>query len=669
MLDDAELLRRYASDRSENAFAELVRRHLAFVYAAALRQVGGDDSLAQDVAQIVFSDLGRKASELTRHRVLLGWLFTSTRYAAGKIVRGEQRRRAREWEAHTMHELNYEPAACADWAELRPVIDEVLASLNQTDRETVLLRFFEGCAFPEIGARFAITGDAARLRVERALDKMRAGLARHGVKSTTAGLALALANQPALALPTGLSAAVTGAALATATAGGGVIAGGLSIFMNTTKLGWTVGAALLAVSLAGNAYFLTREADVASAPGAPNTKPMPLATRSAGAAAAPAPPLANVDVAALRDQLRASGADEELVRTIVHGILRRRGRQEVSKQIFERAERGWWRDQHLTRGMTDLGTAEDPAIYQSIVTAPLEGLLGADPLDIAVSDARYAFLPGALGEEFGKLDRAQLSVLTAARTGNPTNDPAKAAEVQQQLRALEEKRQALRQTFTPEQRANWDMRLSPVASSLGRRTDLANGTEAEYVALFPIADGYAKASAEKLPDGTDVAAARNELQRSTMKQLVTTFGYERALDYIWSGTQEYTVVARASRDLNLPNSTAARVTQLAAETGVEAAKIEANPAATSEEKRAALAALQQRTQPALDALLSPDAQQQLGAAATTWFTALGRGSFKPIAPTLPGVSEFTAFNATISIGGPPVANRPSVVLPEPPSNR
>src|SRR5688572_22910088 len=102
MLDDAELLRRYASDRAEAAFAELVRRHLPFVYAAALRQVGGDDSLAQDVAQIVFSDLARKASELTRHRVLLGWLFTSTRYTAGKIVRGEQRRRAREREAHTM---------------------------------------------------------------------------------------------------------------------------------------------------------------------------------------------------------------------------------------------------------------------------------------------------------------------------------------------------------------------------------------------------------------------------------------------------------------------------------------------------------------------------------------------------------------------------------------
>jgi len=42
MTDDAELLRRYATDRSEAAFAELVRRHVDLVYSTALRQMGGD---------------------------------------------------------------------------------------------------------------------------------------------------------------------------------------------------------------------------------------------------------------------------------------------------------------------------------------------------------------------------------------------------------------------------------------------------------------------------------------------------------------------------------------------------------------------------------------------------------------------------------------------------
>jgi len=36
---DSQLLRAYAEHRSEPAFAELVRRHVDFVYSAALRMV------------------------------------------------------------------------------------------------------------------------------------------------------------------------------------------------------------------------------------------------------------------------------------------------------------------------------------------------------------------------------------------------------------------------------------------------------------------------------------------------------------------------------------------------------------------------------------------------------------------------------------------------------
>ena len=54
--DDQTLLRDYAEHGSERAFAELVRRHVAQVYAAALRRVNGDRALAADVTQTVFTD-------------------------------------------------------------------------------------------------------------------------------------------------------------------------------------------------------------------------------------------------------------------------------------------------------------------------------------------------------------------------------------------------------------------------------------------------------------------------------------------------------------------------------------------------------------------------------------------------------------------------------------
>jgi DNA-directed RNA polymerase specialized sigma24 family protein len=89
MNDDAELLRRYFEEGVDAAFAELVRRHVDLVYSAALRQVNGDTHLAADATQIVFSDLARKAGAPVGHQVLAGWLFTSTRFAAAKLVRGE----------------------------------------------------------------------------------------------------------------------------------------------------------------------------------------------------------------------------------------------------------------------------------------------------------------------------------------------------------------------------------------------------------------------------------------------------------------------------------------------------------------------------------------------------------------------------------------------------
>ena len=95
-MKDSELLARYAEEGSEMAFTELVRRHVDLVHSAALRQVGGNAALAQDVTQTVFIDLARKARTLSSRTVLTGWLYTSTRFAAAKQVRSEQRRLATE---------------------------------------------------------------------------------------------------------------------------------------------------------------------------------------------------------------------------------------------------------------------------------------------------------------------------------------------------------------------------------------------------------------------------------------------------------------------------------------------------------------------------------------------------------------------------------------------
>lgn len=214
MVDDTELLRRYAKDRSEDAFTELVQRHLNLVYSVALRQVGGDAHLARDVVQVVFTALARKAATLVDRSVLGGWLYRSAQFAAIDVVRSERRRRAREEQAHAMHEPTDHLSESADWEKLRPTLDEAIGELNEADRDAVVLRFFEARPFSEIGTRLHLTENAARMRVERALEKLHGLLARRGVTSTTAALGIALGSQVGATAPAGLAATVSSAAVA-----------------------------------------------------------------------------------------------------------------------------------------------------------------------------------------------------------------------------------------------------------------------------------------------------------------------------------------------------------------------------------------------------------------------------------------------------------------------
>lgn len=248
-IDDLELLRRYAANGDEAAFTELVQRHVNFVHSAALRQVNGDAPLAADATQLVFTDLARKAKALAGHQVLAGWLFTSTRYAARNLVRGERRRRVREQEAFQMQDLDQgEATPELDWQRVRPVLDDVLNELGRADREAVLLRFFEGRDYAGIGAKLNLSPNTVRMRVERALDKLRDMLERRGVASTSAVLAAALAGQAVAAAPAGLAATVTGAALAGASTATGTL---VAIFMSVTKLQMGAAAALVAAGVGG----------------------------------------------------------------------------------------------------------------------------------------------------------------------------------------------------------------------------------------------------------------------------------------------------------------------------------------------------------------------------------------------------------------------------------
>ncbi len=239
---DSQLLRRYHEERSEPAFTQLVQRHVGLVYSVALRRVGGDAPLAHDVAQKVFCDLARKAATLLDRATLAGWLYASAHLASAAVVRGEQRRKARESEAHFMQTTLASPESEADWNPLRLILDDVIIALKDQEREAIALRFFEKRSFADVGSALRITEEAARKRVDRALEKLRTLLGRRGVTSTAAALGLTLTAMSSVPVPAGVGAKVASHAFAQVG-----VSSGASLTGTLASASWLAAAAVLMV--------------------------------------------------------------------------------------------------------------------------------------------------------------------------------------------------------------------------------------------------------------------------------------------------------------------------------------------------------------------------------------------------------------------------------------
>ncbi len=234
-MTDSELLQRYLTAGAEADFAALVERHLPLVYGAALRQLG-NPALAQEVTQNVFITLARRAIWLTGHPSLAGWLYRTAVHLAQHQVRAEQRRRRREQIA-----LELGTTMKVDdslFSKIAPVLDEILLELGAADREALLLRFFADKSMREIGAALGVREDAAQKRVAKALDALTERFRRRGFHiAGAAATALALQQASAGAVPAGLGALATQAALGSGAAASlGGLAMPITKLMTLTKL-------------------------------------------------------------------------------------------------------------------------------------------------------------------------------------------------------------------------------------------------------------------------------------------------------------------------------------------------------------------------------------------------------------------------------------------------
>jgi RNA polymerase sigma factor (sigma-70 family) len=260
-LDDQQLLREFAETNSESAFATLVARHVDLVYSTAVR-FSGNPHRAEEITQAVFIILARKAGSLRRREVLSGWLYQTARLTAANVVKSEIRRQGREQEAYMQSTLN-EPTAAA-WEEIAPLLDDAMGRLGETDRNAVVMRYFENKTAREVAAALRVTEAAAHKRVNRALEKLRDIFRKRGVRSTTAILAGTISAHSVSGAPVALAKSLTpmalakGAAASTSTSTLTLIEGGLK------AMAWTKAKTVIVVTaglllVAGMTVVATRQ--------------------------------------------------------------------------------------------------------------------------------------------------------------------------------------------------------------------------------------------------------------------------------------------------------------------------------------------------------------------------------------------------------------------------
>ncbi len=234
-----ELLREYGRGNSEAAFETLVARHVNLVYSVALRKTGNAHA-AEEITQAVFIILAKKARGLSPRTILAGWLCETARLTAANFLRGEIRRQRREQEAYMQSVLNEpEPDALsrrnpmeADWPQIAPLLDDAIAKLGEKDRNAVVLRFFENKNLRDVGTALGASEDAAKMRVTRAVDKLRKFFTKRGVALSAVAIGGAMAANSVQAAPLGLAMTIS----ATTVKGAAVAASITTLVQGTMKL-------------------------------------------------------------------------------------------------------------------------------------------------------------------------------------------------------------------------------------------------------------------------------------------------------------------------------------------------------------------------------------------------------------------------------------------------
>jgi RNA polymerase sigma factor (sigma-70 family) len=241
-MSETELLQAFRKNRSEEAFTQLVHRYAGLVYSVAKRRLA-NATLAEDITQIVFIRFAKAPPNVNSAAELAAWLHRITINVTIDTWRSEIRRANREQQAVAMEPTTHENIV---WEDISSKLDAALDQLNDEDRQALLLRFFRQKTLRDVGALLGVSEDAAKMRVIRAVDRLRTKLAVGSTACSATVLGILLTEHSLEAAPSHLVSRLANMKLPMA-AGMFGVGGLLSPFMQISKFNLAIGAVVLTV--------------------------------------------------------------------------------------------------------------------------------------------------------------------------------------------------------------------------------------------------------------------------------------------------------------------------------------------------------------------------------------------------------------------------------------
>lgn len=269
-----------------------------------------------------------------------------------------------------------------------------------------------------------------------------------------------------------------------------------------------------------------------------------------GESKAIAAPLQGGDLDRLRDELRAAGVEEDLVRSIVSARLWKKYEARFKAlQPQPDPDKPWWKnDEDGNWGGRTREQREEMRALQAEQKAEIERLLGEDPRSEQRSPwlaRQYGFVSAEKREDLQQLESDYNELMQEMRReARGFNLPSD----QEKLRFLaEEKRRDLAALLTPEEMEAYELRQSRTAQNLRWRATQMDAIEAEFRALFEIQREFDERHSDHDEFGNRVRGlsdedrtARQEAEKAMRQRIRDTLGPERYAAYLRAQDNDYT---------------------------------------------------------------------------------------------------------------------------------